>query len=44
METITEIISLVKCSPKGENLLGNITDLIHFDSLRTDHEIEVGQL
>ena len=41
MGTITEIISLVKYSPKRENLLGNIKDLIHFESLHTDDEIEV---
>ena len=39
--TATEIISLVKYSPKIENLLGNIKDLIHFKSLHTDDEIEV---
>lgn len=36
--TVTEIISLVKYSPKRENLLGNIKDLIRFES---DEEIEV---
>ena len=41
MGTVTEIISLVKYSPKRENLLGNIKDLIHFESLHTDDEIEV---
>ena len=41
MGTITEIISLVKYSPKRENLLGNIKDLIHFESLHTDDLIEV---
>ena len=41
MGTVTEIISLVKYSPKRENLLGNIKDLIHFGSLQTDDEIEV---
>ena len=41
MGTITEIISPVKYSPKKENLLGNIKDLIHFESLLTDDEIEV---
>ena len=40
MGTVTEIISLVKYSPKRENLLGNIKDLIHFKSLQTDDEIE----
>ena len=41
MGTVTEIISLVKYSPKRENLLGNIKDLIHFESLHTDDETEV---
>ena len=41
MGTVTEIISLVKYSPKRENLLGNIKDLIHLRSLHTDHDIEV---
>ena len=41
METLTEIILLVKYSPKRKNLLGNIKDLIHFESLNTDDEIEV---
>ena len=41
METVTEIISLLKYSPERENLLGNINDLIHFESLHTDDEIEV---
>ena len=41
MGTVTEIISLVKYSPKRENLPGNIKDLIHFESLHTDDEIEV---
>ena len=39
--TVTKIILLVKYSPKKENLLGNIKDLIHFESLLTDDEIEV---
>ena len=39
--TVTEIISLVKYSPKRENLPGNIEDLIHFVSLDTDDETEV---
>ena len=39
MGTLTEIISLVKYSPKRENLLENIKDLIHFESLHTDDEI-----
>ena len=39
--TVTEIISLVKYSPKRENLPGNIEDLIHFESLDTDDETEV---
>ena len=39
MGTVTEIISLVKYSPKRENLLENIKDLIHFESLHTDDEI-----
>ena len=41
MGTVTEITSLVKYSPKIENLLGNIKDLIHFESLHTDDETEV---
>ena len=41
MGTVTEIISLVKYSPKRENLLGNIKDFIDFESLHTDDEIEV---
>ena len=41
MGTLTEIISFVKDSPKRQNLLGNIKDLIHFASLHTDDEIEV---
>ena len=41
MGTVTELISLVKYSPKRENLVGNIKDLIHFGSLHTDDEIEV---
>ena len=41
MGTVTEIISLVKHSPKRENLLGNINDFIHFESLHTDDEINV---
>ena len=41
MGTVTEIISLAKYSPKRKNLLGNIKDLIHFESLHTDDEIEV---
>ena len=41
MGTVTEIISLVKHSPKRENLLGNINDLIHVESLHTDDEINV---
>ena len=40
MGTVTEIISLVKYSPEKENLLGNTKDLIHFDSVHTDDEIE----
>ena len=40
MGTVNEIISLVKHSTKTENLLGNIKDLIHFESLHTDDEIE----
>ena len=39
--TVTEIVSLVKYSPKREKLLGNIKDLFHFESLHTDDEIEV---
>ena len=38
MGTVTEIILSVKYSPKKENL-GNIKDLIHFESLHTDDEI-----
>ena len=41
MGTITEIIFLVNYSPKRENLLGNIKDLMHFEPLHTDDEIEV---
>ena len=36
MRTITEFISLVKYSPKIENLLGNIKDLIHFETVNTE--------
>ena len=32
---------MVKYPPKRENLLGNIKDLIHFESLHTDDETEV---
>ena len=41
MVTVTEIILLVKYSPKRENMRGNIKDLIHFESLHTDDEIDV---
>ena len=41
MGTVTQIISLIKYSLKRENLLGNIQDLIHFESLHTDDDIEV---
>ena len=41
MRTVSEINSLVKYSPKKENLLGKIKDLIHFESLDIDDEIEV---
>ena len=41
LRTITEIILLVKYPPKRENLLGNIKDLIYFESLHTDYEIKV---
>ena len=41
MGTVTEIISLVKYSPERENLLGNIKDLIHCESLHTGDEMEV---
>ena len=41
MGTVTEITCLVKYSPKRENLLGNIKDLIHFESLHADDDIEV---
>ena len=41
MGNLTETISLAKYSPKRENLPGNIKDLIHFESLHTDDEIEV---
>ena len=44
MGTITEIISLVKYSPKRRNFLGNIKDLIHFESLHTDEEIDVAPI
>ena len=40
MGTVTEIISLVKYSPKRENLPGNIKDLIHFKSIHTDDELK----
>ena len=36
---VAKIISLVKYSPEGENMLGNIKDLIHFESLYTDDKI-----
>ena len=39
--TVTKIISLVNYSPKRENLLGNIKDIIHFEFAHTDDEIEV---
>ena len=39
METVNKIISLVKHSPKRENLLGNITNFIHFEFIHTDEEI-----
>ena len=39
--TATEIFSLVEYSPKKENLLGNIKDLIHFESLHTNDETGV---
>ena len=41
MGTATKIISLVKYSPKRENLLGKIKDLSHFESLHFDDKIEV---
>ena len=41
MGTVTKIISLVKYLPKIKNLLGNIKDLNHFESLNTDDEIEM---
>ena len=41
MGTVTEIISLVKYSPERESLLGNIKDLIRFESPHTDDEIKV---
>ena len=41
MATVTEFTSLVKYTPKRESLLGKIKDLIHFESLHTDDEIEV---
>ena len=40
MVTVTEIISLVKYLPKRKNLVRNIKDLIRFESLHTDDEIE----
>ena len=43
MGTVTEIISLVKYSPERESLLGNIKDLIRFESPHTDDEIKVAQ-
>ena len=39
MGTVTKIISLVKHSPKRENLLGNIKNFIHFEFINTDEEI-----
>ena len=36
MGIVTEIISLVRYSPKRENLLGSIKDFIHFESPHTD--------
>ena len=44
MGTVAEIISLVKYSSKRENLLANIKDLIHFESLHTDDETEVAPI
>jgi hypothetical protein len=41
MGTVTEIITLVKYSPKREAMLGNIKDLIHFESQHTDNEIGI---
>lgn len=41
MGTVREIICLVKYSPKRENLLGSIKDLLCFESKHTDNEIEV---
>ena len=41
MGSVTKIISLVKYSSKRKNLLGNIKDLIYFESLHTVDEIEV---
>ena len=41
MGTVTKIISLVKYSPKRENLLGKIKDRSHFESLHFDDKIEV---
>ena len=38
--TVTEIISLVKYSPKREKLLGSLKVLIHFESQHTNDEIE----
>ena len=39
MGTVTEIVSLVKYSPKRENMLGSIKDLIYFDSQHAEDEI-----
>ena len=39
MGNVTKIISLVKYSPKRENLLGNIKNFIHFEFIHTDEEI-----
>ena len=39
MGTVTKIISLVKYSPKRENLLGNIKNFIHFEFIHTVEEI-----
>ena len=40
MGTVTEIISLVKYSPKRENMLGDIKNLILFESQFTDNPID----
>ena len=40
MGTVSEIICLVKYSPKRENLLGSIKDLLFFESQHADNETD----